>query len=417
MFSGYWGFVGGGLLFFAQYWGAKDDQGVCSSYGLTLTCMMTVAVVFCGFATLLPDQVMRLYTDKTELHVIGVEYLRIVGFAYVLQVVSMAMSALLRTTDRVRIPLIASIVSLLTNFGMNYLLIFGNFGFPKLGVKGAAIATVIAGVVNVLMLALLGKASKHPFLLAFRRHFRWNKALVRNYFMKCFPILCNEVLIGVGNMVINIVLGRQPTEAINALAVFRTFEGFVIGFFSGFSNAASILVGTEVGAGHHELAFARAKRLILMCPCIIFAACLAFLAVHKPLLTAMSLTGESFIICRNMLLVYSVAAVIRMCNWIQNDTFRSAGDSSYGTILEITFMYALVLPSICVAGLVLHAPTILVFICAYIDEPVRIVLMLRHTFSGRWVKPVTKEGVATIDAFRERHGIVVKSRRKAVKAA
>ncbi|MDD3335499.1 MAG: MATE family efflux transporter [Eubacteriales bacterium] len=409
LFSCYWGFVGGGMLFFAQHYGAKDGDGVCSSYGLTLSCMLTVGLLFCLLGVLAPETVMGLYTDKPELQAIGVQYLRIVGFAYPLQVLSMAMSALLRTTDRVRLPLIASIVSLLTNFLFNYLLIFGKLGLPRMGVQGAALATVISGAVNVLMLLAMGKATQHPYLLQIKRHFCWSKAFIQKYLLKCFPILCNELLIGVGNMVINIVLGRQSTQAIAALAVFRTFEGFIIAFFAGFTNAASILVGTEVGAGHHELAFARAKRLIVLCPVTICGACLLMLAIHPPLLTAMSLSGESFEICRSMLIIYTFVAVIRMCNWIQNDTFRSAGDAAFGTILEITFMYLLVLPCICLTGLVFKAPFLLIFASAYVDEPIRIVIMLRHAFSGKWIKPVTKEGLATIDEFRAAHGIKQKN--------
>lgn len=409
MLSCYWGFVGGGMLFFAQHWGAKDEDGICSSYGLTLCCMLTVGVIFCGLATLAPYTVMRLYTDKRELWDIGASYLRIVGFAYPMQVMAMAMSALLRSTERVRIPLVASIASLATNLVLNYALIFGKLGMPCLGVRGAAFATLAAGAVNLLVLAIMGKATKYPYLFKIKKHFRWTRAFVRRYFIKCFPILMNELLIGVGNMTINVVLGRQSTQAIAALAVFRTFEGFVISFFTGFTNASSVLVGKEVGAGNHELAFSRAKRLIILCPCVILTACLGMLAFHRPLLTAMSLTGESFELARGLFIIFTVVAVIRMCNWIQNDTFRSAGDPAYGTILEIAFMYLMVLPCICLAGLKFKAPFLIVFTCAYIDEPIRLVLMLRHTFSGRWIKPVTEQGVKSVGDFRRAHNIKLKA--------
>lgn len=410
LFSCYWGFVGGGIMFMSQFWGAKDGKGVCASYGLTLTCMMTMGILFCCLASAFPYTVMNIYTDKKELWEIGVRYLRIVGFAYPLQIVSMAMSAMLRSTERVRIPLIASIASLATNMIANYLLIFGKFGLPKLGVEGAAWGTLISGFVNIAMLVILGKAAGHPFLLKFKEHFSWTAAFVRKYLIKCFPIICNELLIGVGNMVINIVLGRQSTQAIAALAVFRTFEGFVISFFTGFTNAASILVGKEVGAGNHELAFRRAKRLVVLTPIVVGAACLCFLAFRDPILTAMGLSGESFRIAGQLLVAFTVIAMVRMTNWIQNDTYRSAGDPVFGTVMEISFMYAMVLPSICIAGLALDVPFIVVFLCAYIDEPVRVVIMLKHMFSGKWIKPVTQEGQSTIQAFREKHGIKVKAK-------
>ena len=100
MFSGYWGFVGGGMLFFSQYWGAKDEDGIDRSYGITLSCMMLVAALFAALALLVPEWVMSVYTDKTSIQQIGVKYLRVVGFAYPLQIFSMAMSALLRSTER-----------------------------------------------------------------------------------------------------------------------------------------------------------------------------------------------------------------------------------------------------------------------------------------------------------------------------
>ena len=403
MFSCYWGFVGGGMLFFSQFWGAKDDDGICKSYGLTLICMMAVGLTFGVLGAAFPQAIMRMYTDKASIQQIGVSYLRIVGYAYPLQVLAMAMSALLRSTERVRIPLVASIASLLTNLVVNWLLIFGRFGLPAMGVRGAAVATLLSAIVNVALIVLLAARAKHPHLLRVRDHFRFSRALTKDYFVKCFPILCNEILIGISNMVINMVLGRQIEEAIVATAVFRTLEGFIIGFFSGFTNASTVLVGKCVGAGEHETAFARAKRLVALCPCVIFCACMVLVSLRWPMLRAMGLKNESYAIGVGMLLIYSVFGSIRMTNWIQNDTFRAGGDPVFGTVREITFAYLMVLPCVIASGIWLKLPFLVVFACTYIDEPVRLVLMLRHTLSGRWIKPVTVEGQATIAEFRQKH--------------
>ena len=95
---------------------------------------------------------------------------------------------------------------------------------------------------------------------------------------------------------------------------------------------------------------------------------------------------------RKMWGIYSIAAILRMSNWIQNDTFRSAGGAAFGTILEISFMYLLVLPVVCVTGLVLRADPLLVFAACYLDEPIRLALMLGHLRSCKWIKPVTERG-------------------------
>ena len=402
MFSGYWGFVGGGMLFISQFWGSKDDDSLNRAYGLTLTCMMIVATVFCGMAVLFPENVMRLYTDKTDIQAIGVEYLRIIGFSYILMVFSMAMAVLLRCTERVRIPLYGSIVSVAVNIFLNWVLIFGNLGFTAMGVRGAAYATLIAQFCNIAVIIILAKKNKHPFLFAFKKHFSGRKGLTPEYFKKCFPIIMNEVLIGVGNMMINIVMGRQTNDAIAALALFRTIEGLVIGFFAGFSNASSILVGKEVGAGNLETAYKRAWRIVYLCQGFIAVVGVLLIALHSPILTLANLEGESFTIGTQFIVIYAIFAIIRMGNWTQNDTFRSAGEAVYGTVLEIVFMWVMVIPLVWITGMVIGAPIYIVFICCYIDEPIRYILMQIHLHNGKWVKPVTPEGIAALPAFRAR---------------
>lgn len=404
MFSGYWGFVGGGMLFISQYWGAKDEKGINRSYGLTLSCMMTVAILFCLFATIFPEWVMKLYTDKESIQKIGVSYLRIVGLSYPLMVFSMAMAVMLRCTERVRIPLYGSVAAVVINVFLNWVLIFGHLGAPALGVRGAALATVLAQFSGILVILFLAKRGGHPYLFAVREHFKWSGDLIREYFKKCYPIILNEVLIGVGNMTINVVLGRQPEEAIAALAVFRTLEGLVIGFFAGFSNASSILVGKEVGAGNLKTAYARAWRLVYLCQVSIGIVCVLLIALHQPILGMMGMKGESFRIAFGLICIYAVAAFIRMGNWTQNDTFRAAGDAVYGTVLEIVFMWVMVIPFVWMSGMVWKASTLLVFACCYMDEPIRYILMQIHLFRGTWIRPVTPEGKAALEQFREERG-------------
>ncbi|MBE6003826.1 MAG: MATE family efflux transporter [Lachnospiraceae bacterium] len=410
MFSCYWGFVGGGMLFLSQYWGAKDDEGINRSYGLTLSCMMTVAFIFCIMAVCFPGLVMSLYTDKESIHRIGIEYLSIAGFSYPLMVLSMAMAVLLRCTERVRIPLYGSLVAVATNVFLNWVLIFGNLGFSAMGVRGAALATVIAQGVSIGIISVCALRNRHPYFFAVRSHFRFTGEFIGEYFKKCSPIIANEVFIGLGNMTINVVLGRQPEEAIAAVAVFRTLEGLVIGFFAGFSNAASILVGKEVGTGNLDLAYQRAWRLIYLCQIVIGIVVSTLVVLHTPILTIMGMTGESFRIAFGFICIYAVASFIRMGNWTQNDTFRAAGDASYGTILEIVFMWLMLIPLVWVTGMILRLPTLLVFACCYVDEPIRYVLMQVHLYRGKWIKPVTPEGRAALRGWKPKR---VQSRKRA----
>lgn len=392
MFSCYWGFVGGGILFFSQFWGAQDHKGIAKSYGLTITCMTAIAVIFTILAVVFPELVLKIYTDKESIQKIGGEYVRIVGFAYIMQVISVGMSSLLRSTERVKIPLYASIASVITNTFCNWLLIFGHWGLPALGVKGAAVATVISAAVNLLVIIIFALVTKYPYLFMFKDFFNWDKSFISLYVKKCLPILCNEFFLGTGFMVINIVLGHQPEEAIAAVAVFRTIEGLVIGFFAGFSSASAVLVGKEVGAGNTYTAYKRAIRIVYFCQVTIAVVVLILFGIHRPLLRLMNLSGLSYKYGTGCVFIYGIACIIRMGNWTQNDTYRAAGDPIFGTVMEIVFMYAMVLPGVLLANYVFHASFLVVFAMCYIDELIRYIVLQIHTYSGKWIKPVTEEG-------------------------
>ena len=411
MYSGYWGFVGGGMLFFAQYWGAGNHDGIRRSYGMTVSFMMISGLIFGSLAILRPDLVMALYTDSVDIRAIGVQYLRIVGWSFPLQVIASAMAALLRSVERVKIPMAGGIAGVVTNCVCNYILIFGKLGLPAMGVRGAATGTVVSSLVNIGVMAAFIKARDIPYVLEFREHFKWNLPLLKEYLIKCFPILMNEMLIGVGNMMINVVLGHQADEAIAATAVLRTLEGLMISFFGGFSSAASVLVGKEVGAGNHEEAFSRAWRLVYLCSGMIAVVGMALLAVRSPLLHALGMSGESYRIASGMLIIYCLIALIRLGNWCMNDTYRAAGDSTFGSIIEIAFMFLMVQPVIHIANDFFHAPFLLVFALCYVDEPIRYVIMQIHMYSKKWIKPVSEEGKATIQAFRDKYHVKVKEAR------
>ena len=400
MLGCYWGFVGGGMLFISQYWGARDEEGICRNYGLMLCCIMSVAFIFSSVALFAPQFVMRLYTDKISIQEIGIQYLKIAGFSYPLALFSISASTLLRATERVRIPLYAAIGSVLSNIFLNWCLIYGNLGFPALGVRGAAIATVAAAGINLSIIFICCAVTRYPFIFRFRAHFRWVGEKVREFFIKCFPIILNEVFLGIGNMTINAVLGRQSESAIAALAVFRTIEGFIISFFAGFSSSASVLVGKSVGAGNLEEGYQKAKRIMPLCVVTVAFVGLLINILKPTFLRAMSLNGPSFEIAGYMIMVFMFVAMIRMGNWCMNDTFRSAGDSVTGTTLELAFMYVMVIPVVCITGLKLKVSIYLLFPLVYCDEIIRFVIMTAHLFSGRFIRPVTEQGKAKLAEFR-----------------
>lgn len=398
-FSSYFGFAGGALLFFAQYWGASNEKGINRTFGVSFVFMLLVSLIFCAVAVLKPDFLLGIYTDKQNIIDVGVNYIRIVGVAYPLQVIGVLISFLMRSTERVKAPLICSIVGLVVNFVLNWLLIYGRFGLPKMGPAGAAVGTLASAAVNLMMLLIFLLKGKSKVTLKIRDMFRWEDGFLGSYLRKCFPIICNELLYGVGQMLINIVIGHQDESAIAAMAAFRVIEGFVFAFFGGLADAGSVVVGKEVGAGRHMKAYQYAKGFAVLCPAITFVIVLIGLFVNQPLLGLFGLGSQAMEYGKYMIMIYLAAGTIRTCNYIINTNFRAGGEAVYGTVVEISCLFIISVPATWIAGMILHLPFLAVFAFVYTDEILRLIFETRYMRSGKWIKPVTEAGQAALPRF------------------
>ncbi|MDR1288679.1 MAG: MATE family efflux transporter [Treponema sp.] len=400
LFAAWFGFCNGGTIFFAQYWGAGDEQGICRAYGITFSCMMAVCLVFSGFAVFAPEFILSIYTDKEAIRAAAVPYLRIVGFSYPLQIWAAAISSLLRSIEKVKIPLFASIASLITNFILNWLLIFGHFGFPRMGMAGAAVGTVCAGAVNVLVLYIFCFRDKHSFVLRIRDHFHWDLSFLKEYFSRSFFVVCNEMFYGIGVFIINIIIGRQSEAGIAAMAVFRVLEGLLFVFFGGLANASAVMVGKKIGAGKHREGYDEGRRFTLLCPAVTLAIWLLLLPFAKPLLGLFGLGSQALRYAFFMILIYTVTGNIRSRNYITNNIFRAGGESVFGTVVEICGLFLLSIPLTALAGFFLDWPFLAVFTLTFFDEFIRLGILHWYMKSGKWIKPVTSEGLAKLPAFR-----------------
>lgn len=400
-FSCYWGFAGGAMLFFAQYWGARNERGINQTFGVTFIFMTIVGALFSVTAITNPEFMLGIYTDKQNIIRMGAPYIRIVGWAYPLQVFAVLVSFFMRATERVKAPLFCSIISLVVNFVLNWVLIYGRFGAPKMGVAGAAVGTLASGVMNLLLLVIFLLVSRCEVRLRLREMFGFQKEFLGAYLSKCLPILANEMLYGVGQMIINIVIGHQDESAIAAMAAFRVCEGFVYAFFGGLSNAASVVIGKEVGAGHLPKAYNYGRKSSLFCPMVTFGVVGIITLFNRPILGLFGLGGIAMEYGKYMLLIYLVFGSIRTCNYIMNESYRAGGEAVYGTVLEVSCLFAISVPATWVSGMVLNLPFLAVFAFVYTDEIIRLLVESRYTASGRWIKPVTEQGVRALPEFRE----------------
>ncbi|MGI6017639.1 MAG: MATE family efflux transporter [Marvinbryantia sp.] len=398
-FASYFGFAGGAMMFFSQYWGAEDEEGINRTFGIALLCMLAIGLLFGGVAVTKPAFILGIYTDKQSIIEVAVPYMQIVGFAYPLQVIAMIVSFLMRSTERVKAPLISSVAALITNFVLNWILIYGRFGMPQMGAAGAAVGTLVSGIVNIIILLFFLVRDKKTVRLSIRRMFDWSGGFSGTYLKKCLPIICNEVLYGIGQMLINIVIGHQAESAIAAMAAFRVLEGFVFAFFGGLADASTVVVGKEVGAGQHMKGYQYMKGFAILCPAITFCIVSICVLLNQPILGLFGLGEEALFYGKYMLLIYLAAGTIRTCNYIMNSCYRAGGEAVFGTVLEVSCLFLISVPATWIAGMVLHLPFLAVFAFVYTDEIIRLIFELWYTKSGKWIKPVTEEGKRTLAEF------------------
>lgn len=410
LFSFYWGICCGGTLFFAQYWGAEDVPGIRRAYAVTMTSMLLVALAFCAAGLFFPLQVMALYSQEAPVQELGAQYLRIVAIGYITTTFNMALSGLLRSTENVKLPLFASLMAIVTNTFLNWVLIYGKLGMPALGVEGAAIATVISGALNTLLLFAVSYRQGNIAAMPLRALFAIDRSFLGTFYRKSMPIITNEVLYGLAMMLINMVLGRQGAANFSAMTIFRTLEGLIFAFFNGLSNASSVIVGKKVGAGQLPLALRDAKRFALLCPASTFAVCLAVLALRMPILGLFSISDAVRSTAASMLAIYTFTAPMRTCNYIQVNMYRAGGESRMGMYFEVGGIWLVGVPLVYLAGMVFHWPFALVFAMLYVEDAVKLPMESLCLRGGRWIVPVTEAGRRAVAALGI--GKLPKSRKK-----
>ncbi|NCC59894.1 MAG: MATE family efflux transporter [Verrucomicrobiae bacterium] len=400
--SALYGFSSTGALFIAQYWGVRDGKGISRSYGVMVIWMAVMGLIFIIPALTIPDIVMKIYTDKAELQVIGSRYLRLAGISYLFQCLIMGISTFLRSVEKVKIPLISSAIAVFTNTFLNWVLIFGKLGMPKLGVEGAAIATILSNVLNFTFLLLVCVLKKYPYMWNMKAVLDWKRGFIKEYIQKLTPIFANEMLMGVAFALINVILGRQPKEAIAAVTIFRVLEGFIFAFFNGFFNASSVMIGKKVGAGKIEAAMSDAKKFAWVCPLVTLVPCLLLVVFRHQLPAVFSIGQTAAGYLSSMLIVNLIFCPIRMSNYIQNADYRAGGQAIYGTVLELVCIFGFSIPLIWLVGIRLTCPFILVFASMYFEDLIKLFIEIRYTLSGKWIRPVTNEGKTALIQFKNR---------------
>lgn len=387
------GMASGSSVLNAQFWGKGDVRSIKIVISICLKVALTVSILLGAAVIIFPETVMRIYTDDPEIIAAGAEYLKIVGFCYFFFGLSNTLLTTIRSVGIVRIAVIDSIFSLVCNSGLNYLLIFGSFGFPKLGIRGAAIATVIARMGEAVIVLVYILVIDRKLRFKIRDFWEFDVGLLKNYLKNGLPVAFNEVLWSVGISIQSMVMGRLGASVVSASQIASIVQQFSSVLIFGVANAAAIIIGNDIGAGKMERARERVTWFRIIGVILgIFASCL-ILGLSGPVVSFYNVPEETKQLATEMLRVLAVIVLFVAQTGIGVvGLLRGGGDPRFALFVDLAGLWLVATPAALLSAFVFGAPVLVVYACTKLDEPVKLLMLAWRMRNHRWMRDVTGEG-------------------------
>lgn len=389
----YSGIASGATMLSAQYWGKQDTKAIEKIMGIALRFSIGVSFLFAVLACFFPGYVMLIFTNDQELIAGGITYLRILGVSYLMMSISQVYLCIMRSIERVIFSMITFGTPLILNIGLNAVLIFGLFGAPKMGIAGAATATVIARGVE-LTICMVDAVRFRTVRLRFSAIFEKNKVLFRDFLKYSLPAFGNEVSWGVAFSMYSVIMGHLGSDmvAANSVVVVARNLGSVLCF--GIANGGAIYLGKQIGDGRMEATKKDASRLCR----VTFVSGLvggALILLVKPLMMQMvdlTPTAAGYLTTMLFINVYYIMGQA-MNTTVICGIFRSGGDSRFGFICDVIDMWCFSVPLGFISAFVLKLPPMWVYFIICLDEFVKMPFIYKHYKSYRWLKNITRDNV------------------------
>jgi putative MATE family efflux protein len=384
----------GAGVFVAQYWGGRDMTGIRRSIGSGFIITLGGAALFFGVSQIMPRQLIALFSTDPAVIDAGARFLKVVSVGFLFQAVSGILIFVLRSMEKTRMPLIASSIALALNTVLNYVLIFGAFGVPAMGVEGSALATVIARLLELglILVAIQGKHGVAGLFAAphLREFFAIDRTFLRRFLVVILPVVGNEVGWSVGIALETAVFGRMSTDALAAFNIADTAIKLVIVVFFGVINSSAIVVGKRIGAGDVPGAVHAARVYTRVSPLLGAALGLVCVGLSLFVPSFFNVSGQARHWAMLGMIIYGAVMPLRMLNWVMVvGVLRAGGDTGVSMALDVGGTWLVGLPLAAVSGLLLGAPFWVVYLCALMEDVPKCFLGIWRVRSRKWLNDLT----------------------------
>ena len=380
-------FMAGENMFVAQYYGKGDYTGISQVFSLVTKICGCIAVVFLAGTLFFPEQLMRILTNEKTLIVLGSEYLRVIGISYVFSGIAQTFLAIMKNCGAVNMSTLINGVMVILNIVLNAVFIFGLSGFPKMGIKGAALATVLATVVQFLWSVgyVLCRIRAVKFSLR-----SCEKKLFGRFWQKAVPLLINNLAWGIGFSMYSVIMGHLGTDAVAANGIANISKNLVVCFCLGLGNAGSIIVGNRLGADRLQEAKEVGETLTKTAIIAGIVSGLVLIALSPFITRMVDLTPTARGYLQKMLLIssYYIAGKSVNCMTI-GGIFAAGGDSKFGMLCDSVTLWCIIVPLGCICAFILKLPVMVVYFVLNLDEIIKLPVVYKHYKKYKWIKNLT----------------------------
>ena len=385
------GISGGSAVLISQYWGKKDLEriklvfAVVFRFGLLCTCLVTALIFF------FPGAAIRIFTNEENLIQAGIPYIKILCFSYILYVISDVVIAMLRWVEVVKIGLVVSSVSLLTNMIFNYILIFGKLGAPALGIRGAAVATLLSRAVELTIVLVYVFCFDRRLQLKLRDLWVRDRQILRDFFRYGIPIVVGDMQWGLVGLAKAMLIGRLGVIMVAANSIADVILSLALIFTNGLASGACVLVGKSVGEGDYQKTRSYSTTIQFLFTVIGLAVCALVFFTRQIPPQFYNVSEETKVLASQFL---AIGAFTHLGTCYHMACFtginRGAGDGKFVMKVDMICGWFIVIPLTFLAGFVFHLPLPAVYLCTRIDQTFKWVIAMIRLKGDKWIHNVTQ---------------------------
>ncbi|MDR1001611.1 MAG: MATE family efflux transporter [Clostridiales bacterium] len=371
----------------ARFWGAKDVKNVQKTSGLALIMGVSLGLIITLLAFLFPDKLVAFFAEDAEIRAQALDYLSLMRYSYIMFIITSLLLVTMRSVQRVGIAFKVSCLALVVNVTINSILIYGRFGAPEMGIRGAAIGTLVARCLEFIVVLIYTRSKKLPIRLRLSEMFPPTRELLVNFLRIALPCIAASLMFGMATTIHTVIFGHVSADAMAASTAASTLFQYVKMIPMGVSSAAAVIIAKTIGSGELRKIKPYVRTLQVIFASFGVLASVILLLLRNFVIGLYTITPQAKEFALQMLIVQSIMLVGTSYQApCQVGIIRPGGDSKYVMVSDMLYSWGFTVPLSLLAAFVFHWPVVAIVICLNVDQLLKCVTVSYKLNRYTWIK-------------------------------